>query len=78
MLPWSVTARLSMPSFLHVRDQLGDAVGTVEQGVLAVGVEMNEGHVGYRLSAIGYRLSAIGYRLSASAWCRVPQLIAVS
>ena len=29
---------------LDVRDQLGDAVGPVEQGVFAVGVEMDEGH----------------------------------
>ena len=46
MLPWSVTARLSMPSFLTWRDQLGDPVGPIEQGVFAVGMEMNEWHIG--------------------------------
>jgi len=27
-----------------VRDEIGDPAGPVEQGIFAVGVEMNEGH----------------------------------
>jgi hypothetical protein len=34
------------PELFDVRDEVGDPVGPVEQGVFAVGMEMDKGHVG--------------------------------
>ena len=44
MLPWSVIATAGMPERLHPRDQLRDLVGAVEQRVLRVQMQMDEGH----------------------------------
>ena len=33
------------PEFLHLRHQVRNSVGAVEQGILAVGMEMGERHV---------------------------------
>src|SRR5437764_454922 len=41
------------PQAFDVRDQLGNAVGPVEQTVVAVAMEMNEAHEGWSMKEVG-------------------------
>ena len=62
MFPWSVTATADMPSSRDALAELRQAIGAVEEGVLAVEVEVNEvaGHVRFYadVAAIVFESSA--------------------